>query len=333
MRIRRRCRIDFHGGRAFGRVRGQLERHPAAGIARHGPAVQAEVEVFLQVGRCQHRDAAGREHVLALVRDGRGARRRVVAGDQQHAAVFCGSGVVGVLEHVAAAVDAGPLAIPHGKDAVELRLREQMQLLRAPDRGGRDVLVDAWLEADVVLFEEGPGAVQRGVQASQRRSAIAGNVAGGMQAGGAVDGMLQHRQAGQGLHAGEEDAAVFEPVLVFECDVCEIHCCPLRAVLRVFARSSHERSMADRSARHPGISVQVGNCAWWCTTRSGSGTNCDARGSFGVRHAGDALAAWPAPAGLGGGTPSPAGSGHVGQSLTRANLPSLTVISTVPRWS
>jgi hypothetical protein len=148
-------RIDLHGGRAFGRVRGQLQRHPAARVARHGPAVQAVVEVFLQVGRRQHRDAAGGEHVLALVGHGRGARRGVVAGDQQHAAVFRGAGVVGVLEDVAAAVDAGPLAVPHRKDAVEFRLREQVQLLRAPDRGGGDVLVDAGLEADVVLLEEG----------------------------------------------------------------------------------------------------------------------------------------------------------------------------------
>jgi hypothetical protein len=117
--------------------------------------------------------------------------------------------MVGMLEHVAAAVDAGPLAVPHGKDAVEFRLREQVQLLRAPDRGGGDVLVEPGLEADVVRLEEGPGAVQRRVQAAQRRTAVAGNVAGGMQAGGAVDGVLQHRQAGQGLHAGEEDATVF----------------------------------------------------------------------------------------------------------------------------
>jgi hypothetical protein len=31
-----------------------------------------------------------------------------------------------------------------------------------------------------------------------------------------VDGMLQHGQAGQGLHAGKEDTTVFEPVFVLE---------------------------------------------------------------------------------------------------------------------
>ena len=37
-------------GRAFDRVGGRLERHPAARIARHGPAVQAEIDIFLHVG-------------------------------------------------------------------------------------------------------------------------------------------------------------------------------------------------------------------------------------------------------------------------------------------
>jgi hypothetical protein len=147
---------------------------------------------------------------------------RVVAGDQQHAAVLRGAGVVGVLEDVAAAVDARALAVPHRKYAVELRLGEQVQLLRAPDRGGGDVLVDAGLEGDVVLLEEGAARVQRGVQPAQRRAAIAGHVAGGMQAGGAVEFVLQHGQAGQRLHAGEEDPAVFEPVFVVEATLASV---------------------------------------------------------------------------------------------------------------
>ena len=132
-------------------------------------------------------------------------------------------GVVGVFENVTAAVDARPLAVPHREDAVELRLRKEMQLLRAPYGGGRDVLVDARLEADVARLEEGPGGVQRGVQPAQRRAPVAGDVAGGMQAGGAVHGMLQHGQPSQGLHAGEEDPTALEPVLVFERNVCNIH--------------------------------------------------------------------------------------------------------------
>jgi hypothetical protein len=85
-----------------------------------------------------------------------------------------------------------------------------------PDGGGRDVFVDARLELDVVFLQEGFRRMQGRVQSTQRRAAIAGNVAGGMQAGAAVDGVLQHGQAREGLHAGEENAAAFAPVLVFE---------------------------------------------------------------------------------------------------------------------
>ena len=91
-----------------------------------------------------------------------------------------------------------------------------MQLLRAPDRGGRDVLIEAGLETDVTLLEEGLGGVQRGVEAAQRRAAVARDVAGGKEAGLAVQRVLQHGQARQGLHAGEKDATAFEPVLVVE---------------------------------------------------------------------------------------------------------------------
>jgi hypothetical protein len=67
-----------------------------------------------------------------------------------------------------------------------------------------------------VLLEEGRGAVQGEVQAAQRRAAIARDVAGGVQAGAAVEFVLQHGQAGQGLHAGEEDRAAFEAVFVLQ---------------------------------------------------------------------------------------------------------------------
>ena len=51
---------------------------------------------------------------------------------------FDGAGHVGVLEDVGAAVDARALAVPDAEHAVELlRLRIEVELLRAPDRGRR----------------------------------------------------------------------------------------------------------------------------------------------------------------------------------------------------
>src|SRR4051794_23445714 len=83
----------------------------------------------------------------------RGAALRdvVVAGQRDHAAVLRGAGHVGVLEHVGAAVHPRALAVPDAEHAVELlRLRVQVELLRAPHRGRAELFVDARLEHDVL---------------------------------------------------------------------------------------------------------------------------------------------------------------------------------------
>ena len=85
-----------------------------------------------------------------------------------------------------------------------------MDLLGAPQGGGGEVLVDARLEVDVVLLDEALGLPQRLVEAAQRRAAIAGDEAGGVEAGGEVALALHHRQAHQRLRAGQVDAAAFE---------------------------------------------------------------------------------------------------------------------------
>jgi hypothetical protein len=50
----------------------------------------------------------------------------------------------------------GPLAVPEAEDTVELALAAQLRRLAAPERGGREILVQARLEHDVggveVLF-------------------------------------------------------------------------------------------------------------------------------------------------------------------------------------
>ena len=42
-------------------------------------------------------------------------------------------------------------------------------MLRAPDRGGCDILIDAGLEGNVVLFEKGASTVQGRIEASGAR--------------------------------------------------------------------------------------------------------------------------------------------------------------------
>ena len=103
--------------------------------------VQAEVEDVLHVGRREHRQPAGHEGVVALVRERAALGQVVVAGDRDHAAERRGAAEVGVLERIAAAVDARALAVPDAEHAVELLARRiELELLRAPDRVDRRAL-------------------------------------------------------------------------------------------------------------------------------------------------------------------------------------------------
>ena len=80
------------------------------------------------------------------MRGGGGFGGVVVAHQRQHAAMLRGAGEVGVAEDVAGAVDARALAVPDAEHAVVLALAAQLGLLRAPERGGGEVLVEAGLE-------------------------------------------------------------------------------------------------------------------------------------------------------------------------------------------
>src|SRR5258708_38472887 len=133
------------------------------------------------------------------MRQSRGFARMVVAREEEDSTLGRGAGGIAVLEDVAGAVDARPLAVPHGEDAVVFGAREQADLLRAPDRGGAEILVDAGLEFDVVLLEEALRAPQPLIEAAERRAAITRDEAGGGEPGSHVPGELHHREPHQPL--------------------------------------------------------------------------------------------------------------------------------------
>jgi hypothetical protein len=210
-------RVDLHRRRALDGVGDALEAHPAARVAAHRPAVEAEVEDLLHRRRIEHRDHRRGEHVVGLVRQRRRLRAVIVAGQHQHAAVLRRAGVVRVLEHVAAAVHARALAVPHREHAVVARALVEVDLLRAPDRRRSEVFVQARLEADVRGVEEFLRAPQRLVEGAQRRAAIAGDEAGGVESRQDVALPLQQQQAHQRLRAVQEDAARLDGVFVVKC--------------------------------------------------------------------------------------------------------------------
>ena len=213
-------RIDIHGGRGVDGLVQDLEGDPKARVARHGKAVQAVIEILLHVGRMDDGNVRGDEGLLALVRGRRRLGHMVVAGQHQHTAVFGRAGIVRMLEDVAAAVDAGALAVPDAVDAIVLGAGIEMDLLGAPEGGRREVLVEAGLEFDMALLDEFLGLPQRLVEGAQGRAAIARDVATGVEPGGKVPLPLHQGQPTQRLGPGQIDPARLHYILVVQGHRC-----------------------------------------------------------------------------------------------------------------
>src|SRR5262249_9062026 len=79
-------------------------------------------------------------------------------------------------------------------------------------------LADPGLEGVVLPLGEGAGLPHCRVDPAERRPAIAGDEAGGVEPGRLVALALHHRQPDQRLGSGEEDPAAFERVFVVEAD-------------------------------------------------------------------------------------------------------------------
>ena len=156
-------RIAVDGSRAFHGLADRLEADPAAGEARQRKAIEAEVEIVLERRGIDHGDHCRREHLLALVRQRRGLAAMVVARERDHATVRRGAGRIGVLEGVKGTVDARSLAVPDAEHAIDQGTGKHPDLLAAPHRSRRQILVEARHEGDVVLLQEGFRPPQRGV--------------------------------------------------------------------------------------------------------------------------------------------------------------------------
>ncbi len=197
---RRRFRADIDRAAALGDVGDDFHADPAAGKARHRDAVQAEVDQFLGIRRIEDRHADRDERGVGIVDRGRRFRAVVVACEGDRAALRRGPGEVGVPQRVARAVDAGSLAVPDAEHAVDCRAGKARDMLRAPDRGRGEVLVQARAEDDIVSGEDFSRAPQFDVVAAHRGAPITGNVAAGIEAGRGVAKALLDRQAHQRLH-------------------------------------------------------------------------------------------------------------------------------------
>src|SRR6476661_8458206 len=97
----------------------------------------------------------------------------IVTHQRDDAAVTRGAGHVGVAEDVSGAVDARALAVPHTEDAIELAFAAQFGLLRSPQSGGGELLIEAGLELDVGGGDLASRTHDLLVKAAERRATIA----------------------------------------------------------------------------------------------------------------------------------------------------------------
>ena len=142
----------------------------------------------------------------------------IVTGQTQHAAIPGRARGIAVPEHVAAAVDAGTFAVPDADHAIVPGAGRQIELLRAPDRGRREIFVHAGLKLDVILFEVFSRGEKLLIVATQRRTTITADKACSVEACGAVAADLRHRQPDQRLNSGQEDVAGPLGVFLIETD-------------------------------------------------------------------------------------------------------------------
>ena len=163
--------------RRFDVVLDAFDGAPQAGETRQREPVKAVVDDLLHAGGIEDRDHGIDEMVFRGVGVGRRFGHVVVAHQRQHAAMLRRACQVGVTEDVARAVDARPLAVPDGKDAVVAPLAGEFRLLRAPAGGGCEFLVQPRLEDDIGRRKLPFRFPQLQVEPAERRAAIAGDEA------------------------------------------------------------------------------------------------------------------------------------------------------------
>ncbi|MCY1377710.1 hypothetical protein D9M69_652980 [compost metagenome] len=89
-------------------------------------------------------------------------------------------------------------------------------MLRAPERGGRQLFVHARLEHDVLRLQIRRRLLQGLVVATERRTAVTADEARGVLAHQGIALALQHGQLHQRLHATHEGAPLIERVFVVQ---------------------------------------------------------------------------------------------------------------------
>ena len=210
--------MHVHHAAAVAEVGDQLEGYPAAGEAGKGEGVQAVQQEFLDGCGVENGDAGRQQDVVALMRHRGTLAIVIVTRQHQCRAVGARAAHVGVLEDVAATVDAGALAVPDTVYAVDLRAGEKVDALAAHHRGGGQFLVHRRLVDDAVLTQQAANSSQGEVVARQRRALVPGNECARSQPVPGIAPLLVNGKPYQGLNSGQVNAALKHGVFVVKRD-------------------------------------------------------------------------------------------------------------------
>jgi len=118
----------------------------------------------------------------------------IVAEDENNATERRNTGQIGMLDGIAGSIDAGTLAVPKAEHALDVRTRQQADLLRARHGGEGEIFIQTRHEANIFALQLRPYLPQFGVEAAEWRASIAANEARGIEPGGAIEGALQKQQ-------------------------------------------------------------------------------------------------------------------------------------------
>ena len=206
------------GGRQIEHVGDSLDPDIEPARPAQRPAKLAHAEDLVGRRRIEHRHHGGDHDMLRLVRGQRRLGGMIVSAQQQRAAVFVRPLEIRRLDRLAGTLDADALGIPQREHAIDARLAIPAELLRAAQAGRGELLVEAGLEADIMLGEDRFIGPQLRIERGDRRAAIAGDIAGRVQPRCLVPPRLVEQQTDDALQCGEHDAALALRIFVAECD-------------------------------------------------------------------------------------------------------------------
>lgn len=140
----------------------------------------------------------------------------IVAEQKQDATGRGGALQIGMLDRISRTIHAGTLAVPDAEDSIHFRAGNEVELLRASERGHRQVFVQVGLEDDVIRLQRRSGLPQFHVVSAKGRAAVAADESGGVQSRTPIHFALNDGQADQCLAAAEQRLAALQRVLVLQ---------------------------------------------------------------------------------------------------------------------